>query len=38
VSSEEKAMLEKMGDSSNFHPQPDKNGKTFFQKVREMFE
>jgi molecular chaperone DnaJ len=38
VSSEEKAMLEKMGDSSNFHPQPEKNGKTFFQKVREMFE
>jgi molecular chaperone DnaJ len=38
VSSEERAMLEKMGDSTNFHPQPEKNGKTFFQKVREMFE
>jgi molecular chaperone DnaJ len=38
VSSEERAMLEKMGDSANFHPQPEKNGKTFFQKVREMFE
>jgi molecular chaperone DnaJ len=38
VSGEEKAMLEKMAGSPNFHPQPEKNGKTFFQKVREMFE
>ena len=38
VSGEERAMLEKLGDSTNFHPQPEKNGKTFFQKVREMFE
>lgn len=38
VSSEERTMLEKMSDSTNFHPQPEKNGKTFFQKVREMFE
>jgi molecular chaperone DnaJ len=37
VSSEEKAMLEKMGDSPNFTPQPDKSDKSFFDKVREMF-
>lgn len=37
VSSEEKAMLEKMGESSNFKPQPDKSEKSFFDKVREMF-
>ena len=38
VNSEERAVLEKLGDSPNFQPQPEKNGKTFFQKVREMFE
>ncbi|MCU0394579.1 MAG: molecular chaperone DnaJ [Chitinophagaceae bacterium] len=38
VSSEEKAMLEKMNASNNFKPQPDKNTKSFFQKVKEMFE
>jgi molecular chaperone DnaJ len=37
VSSEEKAMLEKMSDSPNFTPQPDKSDKSFFDKVREMF-
>ena len=37
VSSEEKAMLEKMNDSQNFKPAPDKSEKTFFEKVREMF-
>lgn len=37
VSSEEKAMLEKMGHSSNFKPAPDKNQKSFFDKMREMF-
>ncbi len=38
VSSEEKAMLEKMNASANFQPAPDKNTKSFFQKVKEMFE
>ncbi|WP_416441533.1 molecular chaperone DnaJ [Phnomibacter sp. MR] len=38
VSSEEKAMLEKMNGSQNFQPAPDKNSKSFFQKVKEMFE
>ncbi len=37
VSSEEKAMLEKLGSSVNFEPKPDKNEKSFFDKVKEMF-
>jgi molecular chaperone DnaJ len=37
VSSEEKAMLEKLGMSPNFQPKPDKNEKSFFEKVKEMF-
>lgn len=37
VSSEEKAMLEKMSGSQNFKPAPDKTEKSFFEKVREMF-
>ena len=38
INSEERSVLEKLSDSPNFQPQPEKNGKTFFQKVREMFE
>jgi len=37
VSSEEKALLEKLSTSSNFKPAPDKNQKSFFDKMREMF-
>ena len=37
VTPEEKAMLEKLSNSSNFKPHPDKNEKSFFDKVREMF-
>lgn len=37
VSSEEKAILEKLGHSQNFKPNPDKNQKSFFDKMREMF-
>ncbi len=37
ISAEEKAMLEKMQESSNFQPKPEKNEKSFFDKVREMF-
>jgi molecular chaperone DnaJ len=37
VSSEEKAMLEKMAQSNNFKPHPEKNERGFFDKVREMF-
>ena len=37
ISSEEKAMLERMAESPNFQPKPDKSDKSFFDKVREMF-
>jgi molecular chaperone DnaJ len=37
VSSEEKTMLEKMAESKNFAPNPEKTEKSFFDKVREMF-
>lgn len=37
VNAEEKAMLEKFTHSSNFKPHPDKNEKSFFDKVRELF-
>ena len=37
VSSDEKHMLEKMQASENFEPRPEKNEKSFFDKVREMF-
>src|SRR5882757_4078422 len=37
LSAEEKEMLEKMSDSPNFQPKPDKNERSFFDKVREMF-
>ncbi len=34
---EEKAALEKISESPNFQPQPEKSDKSFFDKVREMF-
>src|SRR5450631_1716701 len=37
VSPEEKTTLEKLGESPNFQPRPDKNEKSFFEKVKEMF-
>ena len=37
ISPEEKTMLEKLNDSPNFQPKPDKNERSFFDKVREMF-
>lgn len=37
VNNEEKEMLETMQDSVNFEPKPEKNEKSFFDKVREMF-
>lgn len=37
VSSEEKALLEKLSESNNFKPHPDKNTKSFFEKVKEVF-
>ncbi len=37
VTPEEKDMLEKMQQSKNFEPKPEKSDKSFFDKVREMF-
>ncbi|HEX6430828.1 MAG TPA: molecular chaperone DnaJ [Niastella sp.] len=37
LSAEEKAMMEKLNNSPNFKPQPEKSDKSFFDKVREMF-
>ncbi|HLL42652.1 MAG TPA: molecular chaperone DnaJ [Segetibacter sp.] len=37
VSNEEKSMLERMNDSNNFKPHPDKNDKSFFEKIKEAF-
>nr|MBA2746132.1 molecular chaperone DnaJ [Flavisolibacter sp.] len=37
VSSDERNLLEKLGNSPNFKPAPDKNQKSFFDKMREMF-
>src|SRR5665213_862950 len=37
VSPEEKLVLDKLSDSPNFQPKPDKNEKSFFDKVKEMF-
>jgi molecular chaperone DnaJ len=37
LSAEERAMLEKLNHSENFRPAPDKNEKSFFDKMREMF-
>jgi len=37
VDAEERRQLEKMATSPNFHPAPEKNSKTFFDKVKEIF-
>lgn len=37
VTNEEKDMLERMQRSDNFTPNPEKNEKSFFDKVRDMF-
>ena len=37
VSSDEKQTLEKMQDSLNFQPKPDKNDKSFWERIRETF-
>lgn len=38
LSSEEKAILEKLRSSPNFDPKPGKSEKSFFQKMKEYFE
>jgi molecular chaperone DnaJ len=37
VSADEHQMLEKLQTSKNFMPKPDKDGKSFFDKIRDMF-
>ncbi|MEY3433384.1 MAG: molecular chaperone DnaJ [Bacteroidota bacterium] len=37
LNAEEKSMLEKLKDAKNFQPNPEKNEKSFFTKVKEMF-
>ncbi len=37
VSESEKGILEKLQQSANFEPKPEKSDKSFFDKVREMF-
>lgn len=38
LSSEERNMLEKLRESPNFKPQPGKNDKSLFEKMKEYFE
>jgi len=38
LSKEEYKLFEKLKDSSNFIPNPDKNDKTFFDRMRNLFE
>jgi molecular chaperone DnaJ len=38
LSSEEKALLEKLRDMPNFQPQPGKSDKGFFDKMRDYFK
>ena len=37
LSAEEKEMMEKLKEAKNFQPQPEKNEKSFYSKVKEMF-
>lgn len=38
LSPEERAILERLRESPNFKPQPGKNDKSFFEKMKEYFE
>lgn len=38
LNAEEREILEKLRDSANFKPQPGKNDKSFFDKMKEYFE
>lgn len=38
LSSEERALLERLRNSPNFKPQPGRNEKTFFERIKEYFE
>ena len=38
LSKEEKQMMEKLNESSNFEPKPDQTDKNFFEKMKSFFE
>ena len=38
LNSDEKKIIEKLRESKNFHPNPGKNNKTFFERMKEYFE
>ncbi len=38
LSKEERKLIEKLGESPNFIPQPDKNEKNFFERMRSYFQ
>ena len=38
VSSEEKAILEKLGKSENFMPKPEGKEQSFFKKMKDFFQ
>ena len=38
LSAEEKAALEKMSQSPNFKPQPEKSDRNFFDKIKDLFQ
>ena len=38
LNEEQKKFFETSRDDTNFHPNPDKNNKSFFDKVKEMFQ
>jgi molecular chaperone DnaJ len=38
VSKDEKEILEKLRSSENFQPKPTHKDKSFFQRVKEMFQ
>jgi molecular chaperone DnaJ len=38
LSREERQILEKLQSSENFKPNPDKNDKGFFERMKEYFE
>ncbi|MFN5911201.1 MAG: DnaJ C-terminal domain-containing protein, partial [Bacteroidota bacterium] len=38
ISKEEREILEKLKDRENFKPQPDKGGKNFFGRMKDMFQ
>jgi len=37
LSKEQREFFEKMGDTENFQPKPEKSDKSFFEKVKDMF-